>query len=43
MKIIYMHADRYENKVTNRKSFDVKQDNSQGIQKMIKKWEEPSF
>ena len=30
-------------KETNRKFFDVKCDNSQGMQKMIKKWEEPSF
>ena len=25
------------------KSFDIKCDNSQGMQKMIRKWEEPSF
>ena len=35
---IYMY---HGNKET--KSFDIKCDNSQGMQKMIKKWEEPSF
>ena len=39
--IFFIH--RHGNKETNRKSFDLKCDNSQGMQKMIKKWEEPSF
>ena len=39
----FFHANRHGNKETNRKLFDVKCDNSQGMQKMIKKWEEPSF
>ena len=37
------HAVRYRNKETNRKSFDFKGDNFQGMQKMTKKWKEPSF
>ena len=41
--IFFFHANKHGNKETNRKSFDVKCDNSQGIQKMIKKWEEPGF
>ena len=41
--LIFFHANRHGNKETNRKSFDVECDNSQGMQKMIKKWEEPSF
>ena len=39
----FFHADRHGNKEINRKSFDVKCDNSQGMQKVTKKWEEPSF
>ena len=31
------------NKDTSRKSFDIKCNDSQGTQKMTKKWEEPSF
>ena len=39
----FFHPDRHGNKETSRKSFDVKCDDSQGMQKMTKKWEEPSF
>ena len=39
----FSQADTHGNKVTNRKSFDVKFDNSQGMQKMAEKWEGPSF
>ena len=39
----FFHVNKHGNKETNRKSFDVKYHNSQGMQKMIKKWEEPSF
>ena len=41
--VFFFHADRHGNKETNRKSFDIKCDNSQGMQKVTKKWEEPSF
>ena len=41
--LIFFHADRHGNKETNRKSFDIKSDNSQGMQKVTKKKEEPSF
>ena len=41
--LIFFHENRYGNKETNRKSFDVKCDNSQGVRKMIKKWEEPTL
>ena len=37
------HAVRHRNKETNRKSFDFKGDHFQGMQKMTKKWKEPSF
>ena len=37
------HPNRHGNKETNRKSVDVKCNNSQCMQKMIKKWKEPSF
>ena len=30
-------------KETSKKSFDIKCNNSQGMQKITKKWEEPSF
>ena len=39
----FFHADRHGDKETNRKSFHVKCDNSPVMQKMTKKWEEPSF
>ena len=31
------------NEETSKKSFDIKCNNSQGMQKMTKKWEEPSL
>ena len=40
---IFSRTDRHGNKETNRKSFDVKFDNSQGMQKMTSKWEERRF
>ena len=39
----FFHADRHGNKETKRTSFDVKDNNFQGMQKVTKKWEEPSF
>ena len=39
----FSHANRHRNKETNRKYFDVKCHNSQGMQKIIKKWEKLSF
>ena len=41
--LIFFYADRHGNKETNRTSFDVKDNNFQGMQKVTKKWEEPSF
>ena len=39
----FSQADIHGNRETNRKSLDVKSDNSQGMQKITEKWEEPSF
>ena len=41
--LTFFHENRHGNKETNRKSFDVKCDNSQGMRKMIKKWEAPTL
>ena len=41
--LIFFLSRLYGNKETSRKSIDVKLDNSQGMQKMTEKWEEPSF
>ena len=40
---VFSQADIHGNKETNRKSFDVKFDNSKGIQKKTEKWEQPRF
>ena len=39
----YTCMQSHINKETSRKSFDIKCNNSEGMQKMTKKWEEPSF
>ena len=44
----FFHVDRYKNYINkerhkNKKCVNVKCGNSQGMQKMSKKWEEPSF
>ena len=42
----FFHADRHiNNKMTSRKSFNVRYNNSQGMQKndQDKKWEKPNF
>ena len=40
----FFYTDRHmNNKETNRNYFDVRCGNSQGMQKMTKKWEESNF
>ena len=41
--IWFFSMQSHINKETSRKSFDIKCNNSEGMQKMTKKWEEPSF
>ena len=39
----FFSMQSHVNEETSRKSFDIKYNNSEGMQKMTKKWKEPSF